>query len=309
MTAAELTWLDVDPADLAPVVLVAGGFLTTPGWYRPMAATLRNRGAAEVVIAPVYPQDWVLSAIRGLGPVTTRVGRALLDAGGRSAASRASRGAPVLYIGHSAGGIVGRLLTSPEPFEGRRLNAAGRIGALVTLGTPHVIGSEARWGRRVADAGARFANRHVPGPRFAPTTAYLAVASRFIVGHDEAEDGRSRFMRRLYEEVRPAPDEPIVAGDGLVPVASALLPGAEHLVLDDAVHGPGVRTPWYGQDAQLDAWWPRAMELWRDALRARQARQARQVRQARQARRGTTVPEQGVAGRGSGADGRVALTG
>jgi hypothetical protein len=270
-------WLDVEPADLSPVVLVAGGFLTSPGWYRPMTAALRARGAADVVVARIYPPDWVLSAVRGMGPVTTRAGRALLDAGERSAASPASRGAPILYLGHSAGGIVGRLLTSPVPFEGRRLNASGRIGALVTLGTPHLVGDEARWGSRVAEAGARFANRHVPGAFFAPTTAYLAIASRFIVGHDEAEDGRSRFMRRLYEEVHPAPDEPIVAGDGLVPVASALLPGAHHLVLSDAVHGPGVRDPWYGQDSQLDAWWPLAVELWRDALRARQARRASSI--------------------------------
>ena len=265
-------WLDVEPADLSPVVLVAGGFLTAPGWYRPMVAALRARGAADVVVARVYPPDWVLSAVRGMGPVTTRVGRALLGAGERSAASPASRGAPILYVGHSAGGIVGRLLTSPVPFEGRRLNASGRIGALVTLGTPHLVGDEARWGSRVAEAGARFANRHVPGAYFSPTTAYLAVASRYIVGHDEAEDGRSRFMRRLYEEVHPAPDEPIVAGDGLVPVASALLPGARHLVLEDAVHGPGVRDPWYGQDTHLDAWWPVAVEAWRDALQARRER-------------------------------------
>ncbi len=271
---SRLAGFDSDPADLAPVVLVAGGFLTTPGWYRPMAAALRARGAADVVVARVYPPDWVLCTVRGLGPVTTRVGRALLEAGELSRANPASRGTPILYVGHSAGGIVGRLLTSPVPFEGRDLNARGRIGALVTLGAPHLVGDEARWGSRVADAGARFANRHVPGAFFAPTTGYLAVASRFIVGHDEAEDGRSRFMRRLYEDVHPAPDQPIVAGDGLVPVASALLPGARHLVLEDAVHGPGVRDPWYGQEAQLDAWWPAAMETWRGALGARRARAA-----------------------------------
>ena len=114
----------------------------------------------------------------------------------------------------------------------------------------------------------------MPGAFFAPTTGYLAVASRSIVGHAEAEDGRSRFMRRLYEDVHPAPDQPFVAGDGLVPVASALLPGARHLVLEDAVHGPGVRDPWYGQEPQLDAWWPAALETWREAIRARQARLA-----------------------------------
>jgi hypothetical protein len=269
-------WLapGVDPDDLAPVVLFAGGFLTRPGWYDSLVAALRERGAADVVVAPVYPPDWILAAVRGLGPITTRVGRALLEAGERSVASPGSRGAPVLYVGHSGGGVVGRLLTSPVPFEGRRLNASGRIGALVTLGTPHLVGDDARWGSRVAEAGVRFANRHVPGAFFAPTTAYLAVGSRFVAGHPEAEDGRARFMWRLYEDVHPSPDELPVFGDGLVPVASALLPGARHLVLDDAVHGPGVHAPWYGQDAQLDAWWPVALEAWRDALRARRARRA-----------------------------------
>jgi hypothetical protein len=272
MTTSTPSWLEADPEELAPVVLIVGGFLTTPGWYRPLAHALRAEGAAEVLVARVYPPDWILTTVRGLGPVTTRVGRALLEASARSAEHPASRGAPILYLGHSAGGVVGRLLTSPVPFEGRRLNASGRIGALVTLGSPHLVGDEARWGGRVGEAGARFANRHVPGAFFAPTTGYLAVASRYIVGHDEAEDGRSRFMRRLYEDVHPAPDQPFVAGDGLVPVASALLPGARHLVLDDAVHGPGVRAPWYGQDEQRAAWWPAALEVWRDALRSRQAR-------------------------------------
>jgi hypothetical protein len=267
-------WVEADPADLSPVVLVAGGFLTGPRWYRPMAAAMRAGGAADVVIAQVHTPDWILASVRGLGPVTTRVGRALLAAGERSSANPASRGAPILFVGHSAGGIVGRLLTSPVPFEGRRLGASGRIGALVTLGTPHVVGDEARWGGRVASAGVRFANRHVPGAFFAPTTAYLAVASAYVVGHEAGEDGRSRFVRRLYEDVHPAPDLPTVAGDGLVPVASALLPGARQLVLEDAVHGPGSR-PWYGEDAQLAAWWPLALELWRDALRARLARATR----------------------------------
>jgi hypothetical protein len=268
-------WRDADPASLSPVVMVVGGFLTMPGWYRSLAAALSARGAAEVIIAPVFTPDWILCAVRGLGPVATRVGRTLLRAGEASAADPASRGAPLLYVGHSAGGIVGRLLTSPEPFEGRRLGASGRIGAVVTLGTPHLVGDEARWGGRAATAGARFANTHVPGAFFAPTTGYLAVASRYVVGDAEAEDERSRFVRRLYEDVQPAPERPVVAGDGLVPVSSALLPGARHIVLDDAVHGAGVRSPWYGSEAQLDAWWPVALDTWRDALRARQGLRAR----------------------------------
>jgi len=272
---ASSAWRDVEPDELAPVVLVAGGFLTMPGWYDGLAALLRERGAADVLVAPVYVPDWMLAAARGLGPITTRVGRALLEAGIRSAQSRASRGAPVLYVGHSAGGLIGRLLTSPVPFEGRTLNAAGRIGALVTLGTPNAAGPAghdgARWRRRVGEAGARFAEHHVPGAMFAPTTGYVSVASRLLVGRLGSEDGRERFVRGLYEDVYPQPDLDTVAGDGLIPVAAALLPGSRQVVLPDAAHGPSSRAAWYGARADLDAWWPLALDAWREALRARLA--------------------------------------
>jgi hypothetical protein len=266
-------WRDVETASLAPVVLIAGGFLTMPGWYDGLAAALRARGAADVVVAPVYPLDWILAAPRGLGPITTRVGRALLEAGSRSAGSPASRGAPVLYVGHSAGGLIGRLLMSAVPFEGRTMRAAGRIGALVTLGTPNAASPGAsdggRWGRRVGEVGARYAQRHVPGATWAPTTGYVSVASRCLVGRLGAGDGRERFLRRLYEDVYPQPDLEAVEGDGLVPVAAALLPGSRQVVLVDAIHGPSRRATWYGSAASVDAWWPIALDTWREALRAR----------------------------------------
>lgn len=273
--AVSAAWRDVDPDALAPVVLVAGGFLTMPGWYDGLAANLRERGAADVLVAPVYVPDWILAAGRGLGPIATRVGRTLRDAGARSAGSPSSRGAPVLYVGHSAGGLIGRLLTSPVSFEGRTLNAAGRIGALVTLGTPNVaarVGRDGgRWGRRVGEAGTQFAERHVPGATFAPTTAYVSVASRLMVGRHGTDEGRDQLVRHLYEDVYPQPDLDSVEGDGIMPVAAALLPGSRQVVLPDAVHGPSSRAAWYGAAANLDAWWPVALDAWREALRARLA--------------------------------------
>lgn len=262
-------WRDADVSALAPVVVLAPGLLTAPGWYEPMAASLRWHGAAEVVVARVYPPDWVLAAVRDLGPIVTRVGRALLAGSARSRELQASRGAPVLLVGHSGGGIVGRLLTSPVPFAGRRLGASGRIGALVTLGSPNQVGPDARWGRHIADAGVRFANRHVPGATFAPATGYVSVASRLVGGRDDPDDPLARFFRSIYDDVLPQPGAEQVDGDGVVPVASALLPGARHIVLDDAWHGPAERARWYGQDAQVDAWWPAAIDAWRAALAAR----------------------------------------
>ncbi|HEY4751887.1 MAG TPA: hypothetical protein VIH37_01290, partial [Candidatus Limnocylindrales bacterium] len=112
----------------APVVLVLGGFLTSPPLYRALARRLRARGAAEVVVARIWTMDWLLATRRGAGPILTRSARALLEASAQSEVL--ALGAPVLVVGHSAGGVCARLLTSSEPYAGRQLNGSGRIGAI-----------------------------------------------------------------------------------------------------------------------------------------------------------------------------------
>jgi hypothetical protein len=252
----------------APVVLVLGGFITSPPVYRAFARRLLDRGAGDVIVAPVWLPDWLLAARRGLGPIVTRSGRALLAASARSEA--VALGAPVLLVGHSAGGVSARLLTSPVPFDGRRLGGAVRIGAVITLGTPHVVSEEHGVGRQAAAAAAFFVNREVPGPAFAPTTGYLAVASRRQVGRRDGTVGELRTWR-LYQGLVGDPEAAEIEGDGLVPVRCALLPGAASIVLDDAHHGQWPGRDWYGSDRFLDRWWPAALDAWRAALRARVA--------------------------------------
>lgn len=265
-------WRDA-PDDVDPTVLILGGFLTSPPLYIPMRQRLLERGAAGVVVAPVWLPDWLIAAQRGLGPILTRSGKALLQACEGAAGSQRSGGAPLLAIGHSMGGLTARLLTSPEPFAGRRFGAAPRMGAIVTLGTPHNVKPTGTFGRRLAAAATDFADRVVPGPAFAPKTGYLAVASQAVIGH--ARDRRARLAYGLYRSfdadlaLDDAHGEGGVLGDGLVPVRSAGLAGVEAIVLDGIVHGQSRPGPWYGSDEALDVWWPRAVEVWRDALRAR----------------------------------------
>ena len=264
------SWRDAVAAGAppAPVVLVLGGFITSPPMYRTFTRDLLERGAADVVVAPVWTMDWLLAAGRGLGPIITRSGRALLEASARS--EIVAMGAPVLVIGHSAGGVSARILTAPVPFAGRGTNASGRVGAIVTLGTPHMVAEPAPGRSRMGAENALFANELVPGPCFAPTTGYLAVGSRKVVGRRDGTLGERRTWRSY--SVLLGSDDPEIEGDGLIPLAAALLPGATSLVFDDAAHGQGYGRDWYGSPRFMDQWWPRALETWQGALRARLGR-------------------------------------
>ncbi len=258
-------WL-ADP-DVRPTVLVIGGFITSPPTYAAFRRRLLARGAAHVEVANVWTPDWILAARRGLGPVATRCARAVLHASATAAASSASRGAPLLVVGHSAGGVMARVLTAREPFQGRRVAAAERFGAIVTLGTPHLVtGGGIR--NEAGGAAAAFIGEHVPGAFFSPRVGYLTVASRHVVGRPDG-DRRSRTAYGLYQGLRPEPGAPAIEGDGLIPVRSALVEGTRQLLLDDAIHGQGMREPWYGSDGIIDRWWPIALEVWRVALDAR----------------------------------------
>ncbi len=268
MARTRAPWADavLDGHAPAPTVLLLGGFLTAPPLYWSLMSRLRTRGVADVVVANVWTPDWLLAAGRGLGPILTRSGRALLAAAARSDAS--SLGAPLLVVGHSAGGMTARLLTSPVPFAGRRLNASGRIGAIVSLGTPHVVSGDGDLGNQIGAHAAAFADREVPGPFFAPRIGYLSVASRTLAGRPDG-DARARWAWRVYQGLVADPMATEIDGDGLVPVRSALLQGAPSLVLDGAAHGQWPGRDWYGSDRFLDRWWPLAIESWMAALFAR----------------------------------------
>ena len=283
--------------DVAPVVLVIGGFMSSPPMYRSLRRLLLERDAPEVVIARLWMPDWMLAVGRGQGAIAARAGRALLDASAASAASEASAGAPVLIVGHSGGGVIARILTSREPFERRRMNASGRIGAIVTLGSPQMFDAKGPSAQRMG-ATAVWASRHVPGAFAAPRTGYLCVGSDAIVGSSSG-DRKARRIDRYYRGVISAPEGASIPGDGITPLAAAFLPGVESIVLHDAGHANVISRHWYGDVDHVDAWWPRAVEVWRDALRARvgAGEAAAASRQRRRGESGVNAPAANRGGR------------
>jgi pimeloyl-ACP methyl ester carboxylesterase len=219
-----------------PIVLV-GGLTSWPGRYRGLVEILREISGSEVHTVPLTPLDWLLGRLRGYGQlvfeVASVVDRALLE----------SESDKAVLVGHSVGGIACRLyLGGDPPFGGRRYSGHRRVSCLITLGTPHVTVEKESLTliTRV--------NELFPGALHEPAgLRYLSVAGA------AADGANSARVRRRYERFV---EDGRVAGDGVVPVGSALLPGSEAVVLEDLYHN-GYYGRWYGSDREaVERWWP-----------------------------------------------------
>ncbi len=79
---------------------------------------------------------------------------------------------------------------------------------------------------------------------------YVTVAGRAVAGSREGNP-RQRRAGWFYDHLTGSRE---LWGDGLVPVESALLEGAEELVLDGVYHAPVFGTPWYGSREIVERW-------------------------------------------------------
>ena len=220
----------------APIVIV-GGASWWPSSYRNLAGMLREISGSEVHVAPVTPLDWILGYLRGFGQlvfeVASTVDRALLESGAKKA----------VLVGHSAGGLACRVYIGGEPpYGGRRYSGHRRVESLITLGTPHTVADKSRL------APITRINDLFPGAHHKEAgLRYLSVAG-------SVEDGAtSPRARKRYERFV---EDGRVAGDGVVPVDSALLPGSESMVVDGIYHNRRLGR-WYGSDQEtVERWWP-----------------------------------------------------
>jgi pimeloyl-ACP methyl ester carboxylesterase len=162
-----------------------------------------------------------------------------------------------VLVGHSAGGLLGRLYLHDGPVWGERYGGAEHVDMLITLGSPHCNEKDACSGWFLADE----TNRLAPGTPYADTVRYLTVVGRAVEGDPQGTAAQRRAYRR-YKYFSPRDD---TWGDGIVPVSSAQLDGAESVVLDGVSHSRRYGRNWYGASkAIVRRWWPRSLRAGED---------------------------------------------
>lgn len=232
------------PAPQQPIVIL-GGFLITQEAYQPMRQTLAELSGQpleRVELVAVGKVEWLLTVFPfAWARILDRVADAVRRQASESATGR------VTLVGHSSGGIMARLFLDDRPFEGRRWNGRALVDTLVMLGSPHTALKATPLRQKVA--------RELPGCAFAPEVRYVSVAGSVALegARGEASDTARRMAPSAYRNSTGDANDP---GDGLVPVASALLEGSETVVLEGVAHGGAFGPRWYGTPEVVRRWWP-----------------------------------------------------
>jgi pimeloyl-ACP methyl ester carboxylesterase len=229
--------------------------------YVPLEQALRQELGATVTTALVSRPDWLRNAAGvvdsaywagTLNPVPTvnwyleRISAAVDSALRESGQERVS------LVAHSAGGWLARVWLQQSPQN------ASRVSLLLSLGSPlrppptNVPGviDQTRGILTHVDANCASAEELA-----ASGTRVVCVAGRYILGSDEVFAARGAWVvGQGYRQVCGRSD---VWGDGITPTEWALLPGAEHVTLEDVFHSPvgsGPDRRWYGSAGVLEQW-------------------------------------------------------
>jgi hypothetical protein len=100
-------------------------------------------------------------------------------------------------------------------------------------------------------------DRELPGAFHSDSVRYISMAGDIDL--DPAAGQASDTARRLAPTAyRNSTGNAEDRGDGLVPVAGALLAGSQPIVLEGVAHGGAFGPRWYGTPLVVEQWWERA---------------------------------------------------
>lgn len=221
-----------------PVVII-GGWLSSPRDYRGMARILARPPFNRIVyIADISRRLWASLRDPEFHPVLDVLARTV------EIALEETGAAKIDLIGHSAGGRIARAYLGDADYDGTRYNGQRFVERIITLGTAHstVEIYVARFGKWV--------NETYPGA-FYPHIAYRSVAGESVYGR-RLGSPEQMFAFRSYELTCGNGHE---IGDGVIPIHSCYLAGADNLVLRGVRHAPyNAPRTWYGAPGIVETW-------------------------------------------------------
>ncbi len=227
--------------DTSPIVLL-GGFLSQASLYKGFSQRLMSFTGQKVFVVNTRFFDWP--------PTISKLGWLLilnkLDRTVKNAC-KACAGEKITLIGHSQGGILGRLYLSSHSILGKSFGGREYVAHLIMLGSPQLNQGGIQRGGHMA----RWVQKHVPDAKFSPQVRYTSVAGKCVYGQRSGSPS-ARFAHKVYKDIGGKGD---VWGDGLVPVSAALLPGSEQITLDGVSHHAIFGRPWYGSEGVIQIWW------------------------------------------------------
>jgi pimeloyl-ACP methyl ester carboxylesterase len=222
-----------------PIILV-GGFLSSEHTYRKMQGFLQKISGQTVWVVPIDAHIWFGSiALSGWVLLLNKIEDTVRQAVQESKTGRAT------LIGHSSGGILGRLFLSPDPLRGHVYNGLSYIDTLITLGSPHYNHKGASLRKWVEEK--------YPGAYYDPRVRYISVVGKAIQGIKRGSP-RERLTYWFYKTLCGRGD---VWGDGFVPIPSALLKGSQEIIVDGIRHYSRSKHLWYGSETAVHSWWKR----------------------------------------------------
>ncbi|NJR38427.1 MAG: lipase [Leptolyngbyaceae cyanobacterium CSU_1_4] len=223
--------------------IILPGYLAGAKPYQEMASSLQEMGFPAVIV-PLQRRDWFPTVGgRSMLPILQKLDQTVQQVMAETKSDR------VNLVGHSAGGWVSRIYLGEIPYDVHAANAGQVclwkartfVHTLITLGTPHV--SQERWTKRNLD----FVKNNYPGA-FYEGVRYVCVAGKASYGD------RTWQNWLTYSSYELTCGQGNCWGDGITPVESAHLVGAENITLENVWHSPRPQKLWYGTPDVVRTW-------------------------------------------------------
>ncbi len=211
--------------------VILAGYLAGSADYMGIAKLLNDKGMPTFVV-PLRWWQWLPTVGgRSIAPILEKLHHTIQNLQKEYPHSKFN------IIAHSAGGWLARIYLGDRPYYQRVWHGRQLVQKLVCLGTPHT--SLEPWTRKNLD----FVNQNYPDA-FYPEVEYICVAGKAVFGE-------ANWI--AYNSYQLTCGTGKTWGDGITPVVSAHLRGANNLTLEGVHHSPRAGL-WYGSPEVVLEW-------------------------------------------------------